>query len=125
MALLVASVTACGAGASKVSGKTYAFDSYTQDGEDMTADFASMYKEQTLAFTDDGVCVQTIEWADEAATMLGISEPMEVSGTYTESGDTLSVVFPDEEGDTVMEFVIGEDTLTMTEDGAVTVYTLK
>lgn len=107
---------------SLVSGKTYSFESYTVDGENSTESMTAMYKEQTLTFEEDGTCVQTIIWADEMAEELGMTEPVEQNGTYTESGSTVTATFASDEEDLVMEFTAEDDTLTMDEDGYVTVY---
>lgn len=108
-----------------LSGSTYAFSSYTVDGEDQTELMTEMYSEMTLAFEDDGVCIQTITWSEEYAELLGVTDPVEQEGTYEEDGDSVTVTFESDEGDTVMEFVIEDDTLTMDEDGYVTTYTLQ
>lgn len=134
MAVLMFALAACGssssdsdtsASESALAGKTYAFTSYTADGEDQTDVMTSMYSAMTITFEEDGVCVQTITWSDEYAELLGIEEPVEQEGTYEETDDSVTVTFASDEGDTVMEFVIDGDTLTMDEDGYVTVYTVQ
>lgn len=111
--------------ASKVSGKTFAFESCTMDGEDATETITAMYKEQSFSFKEDGTCVQTIVWTDEFAEMMGSSDPVEQSGSYEESGNTVKLTFTSDDEDVVMEFTIDGDTLTMTEDGSVMVYKLQ
>lgn len=123
VALLVFGAVSCGGGAeSLVNGKTFAFDSCTMDGEDATESITSIYKEQTLTFKDDGVCTQTIVWADEVAEMMGSTDPIEQDGTYEEKDGKVTVTIASDEGDVVMEFTVEGDMLTMTEDGSVMVY---
>lgn len=110
---------------SKVNGKTYVLESYTVDGEDGMELLNAMYKEQSFAFKDDGVCVQTIIWADDMAEVMG-SDPLEQKGTYQENGNTVKVTFKmDGEEDTVMEFTIDSNTIKLVEDGSTTVYKQK
>ena len=123
---------ACGSGSGgssdssgSLSGSTYVFSGYTVDGEDQTELMTEMYSEMTLTFEDDGVCIQTITWSEEYAELLGITDPVEQEGTYEEDGDSVTVTFESDEGDTVMEFTVDGDTLTMDEDGYVTTYTLQ
>lgn len=126
--MLVFTLAACGnngGSESKVNGNTYIFDSYTLNGEDATEIMKSMYSEQSFSFKDDGVCVQTIIWADEMAEAMG-TDPVEQTGTYEESGDTVKVAFKvDGESDTEMEFAIDADTLKLVEEGSTIVYVKK
>ena len=125
--VLVLSFTACGKKKddSGISGKTYAFESCTIDGEDMTADIAAMYTEQTFAFKEDGVCVQTIVWADEVAELMGSSDPVVQEGTYKEKGDKVTVTFSSDEEDLTMEFTLDGDKLVIKEEGSEMVYKLQ
>ena len=123
---------ACGSGSGgssdssgSLSGSTYVFSGYTVDGEDQTELMTEMYSEMTLTFEDDGVCIQTITWSEEYAELLGITDPVEQEGTYEKDGDSVTVTFESDEGDTVMEFTVDGDTLSMDEDGYVTTYTLQ
>ena len=121
-------LAACGSSSgssseSALEGKTYAFTSYTVDGEDQSEVMTEMYSEMTLAFEEGGVCTQTITWSEEYAQLLGITDPVEQEGTYEESSDSVTVTFESDEGDTVMELTIDGDTLSMDEDGCVTTYT--
>lgn len=126
--MFVFTLAACGnngGSESKVNGNTYVFDSYTLNGEDATETLKAMYSEQSFSFKDDGSCVQTIVWADELAETMG-TDPMELMGTYEESGDTVKVTFKvDGERDTEMEFTIDADTLKLIEEGSTTVYVKK
>ena len=129
-AMIISALAACGSSSSgsdssdsALEGKTYAFTGYTVDGEDQTEVMTEMYSEMTLTFEADGVCIQTITWSDEYAELLGITDPVEQEGTYEESLDSVTVTFESDEGDTVMEFTVDGDTLTMDEDGCVTTYT--
>ena len=106
---------------SAVAGKTYVFESYAIDGEDQTDAMLEMYSSISLAFDEDGVCVQTTVWSDAYAEMLG-SDPVEMSGTYEEDSDTVTVTFESDEGDTVMTFTVDGDTLVMEEDDETTTY---
>ncbi len=121
-------LTACGSdkkettAASNVSGKTYAFESYTLDGEDATESLTAVYASQKFEFKADGVCEQTIVWAEEMAALMG-ADPVVVSGTYTEDGNNVTATFPVEgEEDTVMAFTVDGDTLQLVEEGSTTVY---
>ena len=125
--VLLLTLTACGsakketATASNVNGKTYAFESYTLDGEDATESITGTYASQTFAFKD-GTCEQTIVWAEALASVMG-TDPVVVSGTYVEDGNTVTVTFKvDGEEDTVMAFTIDGDTLQLAEEGSTTVY---
>ncbi len=110
---------------SGLEGKTYTFESYTVDGEDATASITGMYKEQTFSFEAEGVCVQTIVWADSLAETMG-TEPVVQNGTYEENGDKVTVTFEVEgEDSTVMEFTVDGDTLQLIEEGSTTVYKVK
>ena len=128
-ALALMALAACGSSSgsssseSALEGKTYAFTSYTADDEDQSEVITEMYSEMTLTFEADGVCIQTITWSEEYAELLGITDPVEQEGTYEESSDSVTVTFESDEGDTVMEFTIDGDTLSMDEDGCVTTYT--
>ena len=131
-AMVISALAACGSSSSDsgssgsmLEGNTYAFTSYTVDDEDQTEVMTEMYSEMTLTFEADGVCIQTITWSEEYAELLGITDPVEQEGTYEEDGDGVTVTFASDEGDTVMEFTIDDDTLTMDEDGYVTTYTLQ
>ena len=107
-----------------VAGSTYTFASYTIDEEDYTETMTSMYSEWTLTFEEDGVCSQSITWADAYAEIMG-SDPVVVEGTYEESDGTVTVTFAsDEDEDTVMTFTAEDDTLIMDEDGTVTTFEL-
>ena len=129
-AMIISALAACGSSSSgsdssdsALEGKTYAFTGYTVDGEDQTEVMTEMYSEMTLTFESDGVCIQTITWSEEYAELLGITDPVEQEGTYEELSDSVTVTFESDEGDTVMEFTVDGDTLTMDEDGYVTTYT--
>ena len=127
-AFALMALAACGSSSgssseSALEGKTYAFTSYSVDGEDQSEVMTEMYSEMTLAFESGGVCIQTITWSEEYAELLGITDPVEQEGTYEEDGDSVTVTFESDEGDTVMEFTIDGDTLSMDEDGCVTTYT--
>lgn len=124
VALLTLCFAACGNNSSSVSGNTYVFESCTMDGEDITEMLTAMYSEQSFSFKADGSCVQTMVWAEDMAEALG-TDSAEVSGTYTESGNTVTVTFASDEGDVVMEFTVDGDTLTMNDEGSVMVYKLK
>lgn len=126
-ALVVLSFAACGGeeASSLVGGKTFAFESCTTDGEDVTETITAIYTEQTFAFAKDGTCVQTIVWSDEMAEAMGSSDPVEQSGTYTEDGDTVTVTFASDDGDLDMTFTVDGDTLTMSEDGSEMIYKLQ
>lgn len=127
-ALVLFSFAACGGkdeASSSVSGKTFAFESCTTDGEDMTETITAIYTEQTFAFKEDGTCVQTVIWSDEMADAMGSSDPVEQSGTYTEDGDTVTVTFASDDGDLDMTFTVDGDTLTMSEDGSEMIYKLQ
>lgn len=130
--LLVATIisicfAACGnnSAASQVSGKTYAFESCTVDGEDATETITAMYSEQSFTFKDDGTCIQTIVWSEAFAETMGSSDPVEQSGTYEEKDNIVKVTFSSDEEDMVLEFTIDGETLTQTEDGSVVVYKLQ
>lgn len=128
--VLVLGLAACGeqgktSSGSKVNGKTYVLDSYTVDGEDAMETISAMYKEQSFAFKDGGVCVQTIVWADAMAEIMG-SDPVEQTGTYEEKENTVTVTFKMEgEEDTVMEFTIDSDMIKLIEDESIMVYKQK
>ena len=127
-AFALTALAACGSSSgssseSALEGTTYAFTSYTVDDEDQTELMTEMYSEMSLTFEADGVCVQTITWSEEYAELLGITDPVEQEGTYEEDGDSVTVTFASDEGDTVMELTIDGDTLSMDEDGCVTTYT--
>lgn len=124
--MLVLTITACGSkNESKVNGKTYAFESYTLDGEDATATIAAMYSEQSFTFKDGGACEQKIVWSGEMAELMG-SDPVIQNGTYEENGDKVTVTFKMEgEDDTVMEFTVDSDTIKLVEEGSTTVYKLE
>ena len=134
--MLVLNLSACGDNAesgnkvsseseSKVNGKTYVFESLTADGKDATETIKAMYSEQSFEFKDDGVCVQTIVWADAMAETMG-TDPVVQNGTYEENGDKLKVTFKmDGESDTVMEFTIDSDTIKLDEEGSVMLYKAK
>lgn len=125
LALTLAACGNNGGSKSKVNGNTYVFDSYTLNGEDATETIKAMYSEQSFSFKDDGVCVQTIVWADELAETMG-ADPVEMTGAYEESGDTVKVTFKmDGESDTEMEFTIDADTIKLVEEGSTTVYVKK
>ena len=131
-AMLMCSLAACGSSSSDtgsaestLEGNTYVFTSYTVDGEDQSEVMTAMYAEMSLTFEADGVCVQSITWSEEYAELLGISDPVEQEGTYEESGETVTVTFESDEGDTVMELTVDGDTLSMDEDGCITTYTLQ
>ena len=129
LVLLTMCFAACGKdedqkASSLVGGKTYAFESCTVDGEDVTETFTAMYSEQSFSFKDDGTCVQTIIWAEEMAEALG-TDPVKISGTYTEKEKTITATFVSDEGDVVMEFTVDGDTLTMNDEGSIMVYKLK
>ena len=123
-------LTACGGGGtsqadSRVSGNTYSFESCTVDGEDATETITAMYSEQSFAFDDDGICTQTIVWSDEFAEAMGSADPVEQSGTYEEKDDTVTVTLSSDEEETVLEFTVDGETLTMDDDGSVMVYKLQ
>ena len=84
-----------------------------------------MFSVYSLSFEEGGTCIQTTQWSEAYAEMMGTSDPIEMEGTYEESGSTVTVTLPSDEGDTVMELVIDGDDLTFTEEGTVTVYTLE
>lgn len=128
LAMFAFGLAACGnssSGTSMVSGKTYAFESYTVDGTDATDTITAMYKEQTITFAEDGTCTQSTTWSDAFAEQIGSSDPVEQSGTYTEKGSNVTVTLTAEDEEFVMEFEADGDSLTMTEDGCVTVYKAK
>lgn len=125
--MIVFALAACGgkSGESKVNGKTYAFESCTEDGQDATETIKAMYSEQTFEFKDDGVCVQTLVWAGEMAELMG-TDPVVQNGTYEENGDTVKVTFKvDGEEDLVMEFTADSDTLKLAEEGTEMIYKVK
>lgn len=126
-AIITVCFAACGksSAASQVSGKTYAFESCTVDGEDATETITAMYSKQSFSFKDDGTCIQTIVWSDSFAEMMGSSDPIEQSGTYEEKDNTVKVTFSSNEESTVLEFKIDGETLTVTEDGNVMIYKLQ
>ena len=107
-----------------LAGNTYALASYIVDDEDVTESMTALYASQTLTFEEDGVCVQTIVWADEYVDLFG-SDPVEMEGTYEEGDGTVTVTFASDEGDAVMEFTVEEGALVMEEDGSVTTYKLQ
>lgn len=110
---------------SKISGKTYVFESCTLDGQDATETIRAMYSEQSFSFKDDGVCIQTIVWAGELAESMG-SDSVEQTGTYEEGKDTVKVTFEMEgEATTVLEFTIEDDMIKVVEEGSTMVYKLK
>ncbi len=128
LCLMVFGLVGCGntdtdtSSESQVSGKTFVFDTYTEDGEDATTSITDMFKEQAITFNADGTCVQSIMWADALADMFG-TDPVEQAGTYTEDGATVTVTLPsDEEDDVVMTFTVNGSTMSTTEDGCVTNY---
>ena len=107
-----------------LAGSTYAFASYIVDDEDLTESMTALYASQTLSFEEDGVCIQTIVWADDYVDLFG-SDPIEMEGTYEEGDGTVTVTFESDEGDTVMEFTVEDGALVMEEDGSVTTYELQ
>ena len=107
-----------------LAGNTYALASYIVDDEDLTESMTALYASQTLTFEEDGVCIQTIVWADEYIDLFG-SDPVEMEGTYEEGDGTVTVTFASDEGDTVMEFTVEDGALVMEEDGSVTTYELQ
>lgn len=124
--------TACGnkgkGGVTVVSGHTYVLESCIVDGDDATKTLAAMYNEYSFQFKEDGTCVETIVWSDTFAAMLDSSEPAELAGTYEQNGNIVTATFTYDglESETVMEFIVGEDTLTeFGEEGDVTVFRLK
>ncbi len=118
---LLLTFTACGS-KSNVSGKTYVFESYTLNGVDATETLTAVYASQKFEFKADGVCEQTIVWAEDLAALMG-TDPVVVSGTYAEEGNTVTVTIPvEDEEDTVMTFTVDGDTLQMVEEGSTTVY---
>ena len=119
-----ASTDAVETAATSVAGGTYAFSSYIVDGEDLTDSMTALYASQTLTFEEDGVCIQTIVWADEYVDLFG-SDPVEMEGTYEEGDGTVTVTFESDEGDTVMAFTVEDGALVMEEDGSVTTYELQ
>lgn len=126
VALLSVSFVACSDTAStSVKGNTYDFASYVVDGEDVTETMTMMFSKQSLTFKEDGVCVQTLAWADAYAELMGSSDPIEQNGTWEEKDGTVTATFASDEGDTVFVFTVDGETLTMTEDGSVTTYNLQ
>lgn len=124
--MLVLTITTCGnKNESKVNGKTYAFESYTLNGEDATETITAMYSEQTCTFKDGGACEQKMVWTGEMAELMG-TDPVIQNGTYEENGDKVTVTFKmEDEDDTVMEFTVDSDTIKLIEEESTTVYKLK
>ena len=124
--IVMFTLAACGSSSdseSTLEGNTYVFTSYTVDDEDQTETITAMYSAMSLTFGSDGVCTQSITWSDEYAEALGITEAVEQEGTYEEDSDSVTVTFASDEGDTVMEFTIDGDAISMEEDGCITTYT--
>jgi|GEM_PF-5062109 len=115
-----------GTASSSVAGNTYSFTSCTEDGKDVSDLYRAMFDDLSFTFNADGTAVESVTWTADYAAAIGVTDPVEIEGTYTESGSTVTVLFEDEEeGDLTMEFTAEGDTLTSEEDGVVTVYTLK
>lgn len=110
---------------SVVEGKVFVFESCTMDGEDATEMVMSMYKEQSIEFKADGVCVQSVTWSDDFAEDPENNVPVVTTGTYTEDGNTITAAFTVDGEEMVSVFTCADDKLTQDKDGVVMVYTVK